>query len=157
LHMLRVLMLDLRTMNEDPFTDMMRDFYTQYRGKQASTEDFRRVVERHVGGNMKWFFDQWVNGAAIPKYRVAYRSEQVDGGKYRMTLRVEQQDVPEDFRVFIPVSVDLGDDRWARLRVEVRGSTSEIDLPLMPFEPKGIKFNDLEGVLAEAKMVKWRE
>ncbi len=155
LHMLRILMLDLRTMNEDPFTAMMRDFYSQYRGKQATTEDFRRVVELHVGANMKWFFDQWVFGADIPTYRVAYRSKPVEGGKYRVTVRIEQQDVPEDFRVFVPVSVDLGKDRWARMRVEVRVATSEIDLPLMPAEPKGVKFNDLEGVLAEVKMVKW--
>ncbi len=155
LHMLRVLMLDLRTMNEDPFTNMMRDFYSQYRGTQATTEDFRRVVEQHVGSNMQWFFDQWVSGAAIPKYRVAYQSEPVDGGKYKVTLRVEQEGVPENFRAIVPVSVDLGKDRWARLRVDVRGPVTEKALPLMPHEPKGIIFNDLQGVLAELKMVKW--
>jgi hypothetical protein len=32
---------------------------------------------------------------------------------------------------------------------------SEIELPLMPAEPKSVKFNDLEGVLAEVKTVGW--
>jgi len=27
----------------------------------------------------------------------------------------------------------------------------------MPAQPKSIKFNDLEGVLAEVKMVDWRD
>src|SRR5439155_24152422 len=40
-HMLRNLMLDLRTMNEDRFRAMMQDFYLQYRGRRASTRDFQ--------------------------------------------------------------------------------------------------------------------
>jgi hypothetical protein len=39
----------------------------------------------------------------------------------------------------------------------VRGPESNIDLPLMPAQPKSIKFNDLEGVVAEVKMVDWRD
>ena len=33
LHMLRTLMIDFKTMNEDRFTNMMRDFYQSYEGK----------------------------------------------------------------------------------------------------------------------------
>jgi hypothetical protein len=44
----------------------------------------------------------------------------------------------------------------ARVRVKVRGPSSEIDLPLMPAKPKAVRFNDLDGVLAEVKMVDWR-
>ena len=71
-HMLRILMLDLRTKSEDRFTAMMRDYYMSYRGKPATTEDFQRVVEQHVGMPMDWFFDQWVKGTGIPAYRVAW-------------------------------------------------------------------------------------
>ena len=63
-HMLRILMLDLKTMNEDRFTETMQDFYRSYQGQRASTDDFRRVVERHAGTDMGWFFDQWVYGTA---------------------------------------------------------------------------------------------
>ena len=42
--------------------------------------------------------------------------------------------------------------RW----VKVRGPKSEIELPLMPAKPKSIRFNDLEGVLAEVKMEDWK-
>ena len=70
-HMLRILTLDLATMNEDRFTGIMREFYQSYQGGRASTDDLRQVVERHVKTDMRWFFDQWVDGAAIPTYRVA--------------------------------------------------------------------------------------
>ena len=52
LHMLRILTLDLKTMNEDRFTGIMREFYQSYQGQRASTDDFRRVVERHIGADM---------------------------------------------------------------------------------------------------------
>jgi hypothetical protein len=38
----------------------------------------------------------------------------------------------------------------------VRGPKSEIELPLMPAKPKSVRFNDLEGVLAEVKMEDWK-
>jgi hypothetical protein len=35
----------------------------------------------------------------------------------------------------------------------VRGPGSDIELPLMPGKPKSLRFNDLDGVLAEVKSV----
>jgi hypothetical protein len=155
MHMLRILMLDLSTMSEDRFTGMMKDFYRSYEGRRASTDDFRRTVERHTGADMRWFFDQWVHSTAVPTYRVAYRTEPAENGRFRVRLRVEQQEVPEDFQMYVPVTLDLGKDRLARVRVKVKGRISEIELPLMPAEPKRVRFNDLEGVLAEVKTVGW--
>jgi hypothetical protein len=68
---------------------------------------------------------------------------------------VQQQKVGDDFQTYVPVTLDLGEDRVARLRVRVQGPKSEIDLPLMPAKPRSIRFNDLDGVLAEVKMEDW--
>ncbi|MEO7986879.1 MAG: M1 family aminopeptidase, partial [Gemmatimonadales bacterium] len=95
-HMLRILMLDLKTMNEDRFTETMQDFYRKFEGRRASTEDFRRVVERHTGADMGWFFNQWVYSTAIPTYHVSYRTTRSDDGQFLVKLRVVQQNVPED-------------------------------------------------------------
>jgi hypothetical protein len=38
-----------------------------------------------------------------------------------------------------------------------RCGVSDLELAPIPAEPKGIKFNDLEGVLADVKSVGWRE
>ena len=154
-HMLRIMMLDLKTMGEDRFTATMRDFYTTYQGKRASTEDFREIAEKHIGADLGWFFDQWIYGTEIPSYRVAYRTEAAGNGQYRVKLRVRQENVSETFQMYVPVTLDLGGDRLARVRVKVRGPDSEIELPLMPAEPKSLRFNDLSGVLAEVKMVGW--
>jgi hypothetical protein len=155
LHMLRILLLDLQTVNEDTFTQVLRDYYSAFAGGRASTADFLRVVEQRVGEPMDWFFDQWVNGTGIPTYRVAWRSDEVEGGKWRVQLRVRQADVPDDFRMPVPVTVDLGNNRFARLRVNVQGPVTEIDLPLMPGQPRDVRFNELDGVLCEVKLEKW--
>ena len=154
LHMLRILLIDLNTMNESRFTDVMRDFYRTYHGKRASTADFQRVVEQHVGQPMGWFFKDWIYGSAIPTYRVATHTEQTSGG-YKVSLRVDQEGVPDDFQMYVPVTVDLGQNRVARARVLIKGPHTETALPLLPAEPKSIKFNDLDGVLADVKTVNW--
>lgn len=155
-HMLRVMMLDLRTMKEDKFTAMMRDYYMLHRGKQAGTDDFRRVAERHVGMPLDWFFDQWIEGTEMPTYRWSQQVEQGDDGQYRVKLRVRQEGVPPEFRAYVPVTIELDGDRVGRLRVLVTGADSEIVLPLaLPEKPKRVVFNDLAGVLAEVKEVKW--
>ncbi|MBA3554578.1 MAG: hypothetical protein H0W29_07470 [Gemmatimonadales bacterium] len=155
-HMLRVLMLDLKTMREDRFTGMMRDFYRRYEGRRASTDDFRRVVERHTKADMAWFFDQWVHSTAIPTYRVAHRIEPTADGQFKVRLQVRQENVPADFQAYVPVTVDLGKAGTARVRVKVKGPRTDLELPLMPAQPKGVEFNDLEGVLAEVKTAGWQ-
>jgi aminopeptidase N len=104
---------------------------------------------------MDWFFNQWVHGSQIPEYRVAYRTERAENGRYRVTLRVEQLNVADDFQMPVPVTIALKDNRQGRFRVNIRGPRTEVTLPLLPAEPKGVTFNDLEGVLAEVKMVDW--
>ena len=156
LHMLRMLTLDLATMKEDRFTNIMREFYRAYNGSRASTEDFRRVVERIVGTDMGWFFDQWVYNSVIPSYRFAWRSDKQPDGTYRVRLRVQQERVPESFLMYVPVTVELGNNRLARVRVKITGAMTDVVLPVaLPSEPRAVKFNDMHGVLADVERVSW--
>lgn len=157
LHMLRNMMLDLKTMNEDRYKNMLRDFYKTYRGKKTSTEAFKKIVEKHIGMKMDWFFDQWIYATALPKYRFAYKIKKRDDGKYLVRCKIEQQEVPEDFRVFLDLHIDFGNDRFARIGLFIDKPVSEIDLPLMPLKPKKIILNNLKSTLCEIKNVKWKD
>ena len=148
LHMLRIMMVDLRTMNEDRFTRMMQDFYATHRGGRASTADFQRIAEKHMNMPLDWFFDQWVHGTAIPTYRASYETSPLPDGTVKMTVHVTQENVPDSFQAYVPVTVDLGQDRVLRTRVKVTGRETIVDLPPLPNQPKKFTFNDLEGVLA---------
>lgn len=152
IHMLRNMMLDLRTMNEDRFSAMMRDFYVTHRGKRASTLDFQRVVESHFGRPMDWFFDEWVYGTAVPTYTFAW-SEVQDSAGYAVRVRVRQTDVPETFGMYVPVLIKL-EQGEALIRMLVRGPTTEA-LIRLPSQPKAVQLNPLESVLAEVKTEGW--
>lgn len=151
MHMLRIMMLDLRTMNEDRFTRMMQDFYRTYQGGRASTDDLRRVAEKHMGVELGWFFDQWVHGTAVPTYRASHETTALPDGQVKLTVHVVQENVPDGFTAYVPVTVTLDGDRVLRTRVKVTGRETTADLPLLPGQPKRFTFNDLEGVLAIVK------
>jgi hypothetical protein len=155
LHMLRIMMLDLSTMKEDRFTETLRDFYQSYRGAPATTEDFRRVVERHMGVPMDWFFDEWVKGTALPTYHVAWSPQAAANGRFTVHMRITQEHVPQDFQMTVLVSADLGDGRFAHFRVPVHGGQTDYTSPSLPAEPKELRFNDLSSVLADVKMERW--
>jgi hypothetical protein len=104
---------------------------------------------------MDWFFDQWVKGTDIPAYRVAWTSQVIGGGKYAARLRIKQEHVSTDFRMPVVVSVDIGENRFANFRVEVRGDQIDYMSPLLPGEPRDVKFNVLNSVLADVKMEGW--
>ncbi len=155
LNMLRVLMLDLRTMSDDRFIAMLKDYYQTYSGADASTDNFQRVVEEHIGSPMGWFFDEWVRGTAIATYHVAWTSEAQPDGRYRVRLRVRQEGVDTAFHMPVLVAADLGGGRTARFRVDVRGGQTEYESPLLPSQARSVTFNDLHATLAEVKTERW--
>jgi peptidase M1-like protein len=156
LQMLRNMMLDLRTMNEDAFNAMMQDFYRQYRGGRATTQDFQRVVERHVGGQMGWFFNQWVYGTALPTYVLSWKAEPGPDNRYILRVRVRQENVPEDFMMPVPLNIEFSDGTHALVRLPVRGPLTDKELRV-PAEPKRLELNALYSVLADVRTEHWHE
>jgi hypothetical protein len=155
LHMLRNMLIDLKSMNEDRFVSMMREFYETYRGAMASTDDFRRIVEKYTGENMTWFFQQWIDGTDVPTYRFAYRVTSTPEGKYRVRCRIRQEHVEAGFKMYVPLLITFDGDRFARLRVPVTGAVSEFDLPLVPLKPEEVSLNDLQSVLCKVEIESW--
>ena len=132
----------------------MHDFYATYRGKRATTLDFQRVVERHVGQPMDWFFDEWVYSTDVPTYTFAWKADHDStGGSYTAHVRVRQTDVPRKFGMYVPVLIKF-DQGEALIRMLVIGPSTEAVVHL-PAEPKKMELNPLESVLAEVKTEGW--
>ncbi|MDH4222110.1 MAG: M1 family aminopeptidase [candidate division Zixibacteria bacterium] len=151
IHMLRNMMMDFKTMSDDKFTRMMQDFVQTYNFKEASTEDFKRIVDKHFGEDMGWFFDQWVYGIEIPTYVVSWEKEQTEDGKFIVNLKVKQENVAGGFKMVVPVVLNFGEDRYSIYKVLVDKPLTEIKLPKVPLSPKGIVFNPFNSVLCEVK------
>lgn len=155
LHMLRNLLLDINTMREDRFQAMMRDYYTTFRGKRVTTQDFQRMVEKHLGQPMDWFFDEWVYGTAIPTYTLSWKAETDSAGKPALRLRVRQRDVPPGFGMYVPVLIKFQQGE-AMVRILVRDTTTNAIIRV-PTKPTSVVLNPLESVLADVKTESWSD
>ena len=159
-HMLRMMMRDLTKKNPDEaFMAMMKDFANTSAGKNPSTADFQAAVERHMtramdaAGNhrMDYFFGQWVDGTEIPRFMSDLQASDSGGGKYRITGTIAQENVSADFRTLVPVYIDFGNEKFARLaQVRVIGQTpTKIDVEVaLPMRPRRIVVNAAHDVLA---------
>jgi aminopeptidase N len=155
LHMLRSMMIDLSTFDDKPFMELLKDFYQTFKGKDPTTEDFQAIVEKHVGQKMDWFFQQWIYGNKIPKYKISYKVVPGASGKYKVAMRIRQQNVPKEFNMVVPFSVKYKDDLSSPFRVVVNGEATEFTLPELPYEPEKIDFNIYDSVLCEWQEVDW--
>ncbi len=147
-HMLRNLMIDLKTFDETKFKAMLRDFYHSYQHKSASTKDFQNIVKKHIGADSDWFFDQWVYGNEIPKFEFDYDIVKGKETKYKAICKIKQKNVSPDFISYIPFEIDFGNERLIRKRVLIEGAGKEFEINL-PIKPKKITFNIFDSVLAE--------
>jgi hypothetical protein len=101
LHMLRMLLL-FKTNSDAAFIGVLRDFAQEHQGKPASTEDFRRILERNTKSDWGWFFESWIYGAELPSYRWKYAVRDNE-----LTVDVARSEVGEAFTAVIPVRVDF--------------------------------------------------
>ncbi len=151
LHMLRGMLRDA-TGSDQAFLDVLRDFLRAHRGGVASTRDFEAALARRVPGDWSWFFDAWVNGTAIPAYRWSYNlsASPDEQGRYVATLKVRQTDVPEGFRMSVPVAAELSGGRIERQRVMVDEAEETFTLSFSE-KPKSLTFNPENEVLAKIR------
>ena len=159
LHMLRMLMYDSRDKTGDPdarFKAMMQDFVKSYFNQDASTEDFKRIVEQHMtpemdlDGNrrMDWFFNQWVYGTEVPAYTFDYQVGS-QAGKTTLSGQITQSGVSDNFRMRVPVWLDFGKG-WVRLGGATVVGNSSVSLSgiTLPQQPKRVAIAALSDVLA---------
>ena len=151
LHMLRNMLLDLKTMNEDPFQNVIKEYYKTFYGKKATTTDFKNITDKYCGQDMSWFFKQFVYGTEVPTYIFSYKTEKSAEGKVIVTCKIIQENVSDNFKMYVPIKINLSNDRFARLRIEVKGKETIVKLPPLPEEPEEIIFNDLNSVLCEVE------
>jgi len=152
LEMLRLLLQDPKSKEPDmPFILTMRDFVSTYAGKNASTEDFRRVVEKHTGQPMDWFFNEWVYGTEIPNYDFSYELTDAGSGKTQLKMSLAQSNVSDSFLMRVPVYFyTSGEPHWLGM-VQVRGATTATGNVTLPFRPEKISIDDTHSVLCTTK------
>ncbi len=120
LHMLR------REVGDSAFFRGVRAYWTPRVHGNARTDDLRAVMEREVGRELSWFFDQWLRrpGFAEPTVHYAY-----DAARRQVKLIVEQgtRFAPYRFPLAVDFTMDDGSRREVRVNVPAQ-VMSEITL-----------------------------
>ncbi len=149
LHMLRNMLIDLKTMNENRFNNMLKEFYSKYRGKKATTANFQLIAEKYVGTKLDWFFNQWIYRNELPTYEFSYSYEKDASGNYIAKGKIITKNVSDDFKMYLPLEIVIDDKSKAYVRLFVDKPVYEFDLPGLPKKPKKIRLNPFESVLAK--------
>jgi hypothetical protein len=122
LQMVRMMMYE-RQGGDQRFKDTMHDFVATYAGKAATTEDFKAVVEKHMTpgmdleGNHKldWFFNEYVYGTQLPNYKFDYSFDPGPDGDFILNLKLNQSGVGTEFRMLVPIYLELANGQIVRL------------------------------------------
>ena len=147
LHMLRYVV------GETKFLKIMRDFATQYAGKPASTDEFRKLVEKDYGERLTWFFSQWMDSTSAPEFKTKYTVYRLGNNKGFRIVGAIQQDL-DLFRMPVRLRIDT-DGRTEEKRIEVVGTDSPFSVETFG-RPRRISIDPDNNVLTNSKDIKLR-
>ena len=115
-------------------------YLREFGGKNASTADFERVLQKSSGVDMKPFFDAWVRGTDIPQIKWDVQTE-ADGDGYRHTVTFEQVNGHYPMTAALDL---LGEDPEQRQRMLVRFTEPKVTVQgTTKFKPKRDVFDPL--------------
>ena len=131
MHMLR------GVVGDEIFFDVLAAYRERYEYSTATTDDFRAVAEEVWGGDLEWFFDEWVYGGGAPAYRYGWQEHEVNGQRF-LEIMLEQNQNESVFQMPIEVvTLENGQNRsytvWSDARVEhllipVVGEVDDVEL-----------------------------
>jgi hypothetical protein len=100
------------------FAGLLHTLVTKYARKALTTADLQREVEAVMtprmalegGHSMEWFFDEYVRGTGIPRYKVQFTAHRSENG-FQIRGKLLQDGVPRSFIAPVPIYVATGAGR----------------------------------------------
>ena len=140
LHMLR------REVGTDTFWAGLRAYYERYRNGNASTRDFRAVMEDVSGQNLHAFFEQWTRRPGHPVIEGTWRHDAA-ADECVVTLRQTQAEPPFE----VPVEVAVADERSRTTTLYLQGREGQVRVDC-PQAPSSVTLDPHTDLLAELSM-----
>ena len=152
----------LRTeLGDDAFTALLRDFYKQEDGKNASIDDFEKLTAAHVppapaGGppiNLASFYSQWLNSTGVPEFTMDYIVYRTPKG-FKVVGKIHQ--ALDTFRMPVEVKVDTeGNPETRKILVVGTSTPFEVDTFGRP-KPGGIVIDPDNNLLKSSPRLRIR-
>jgi uncharacterized iron-regulated protein len=124
-HMLKNLL------GEEVFFNSLRAFVRDNRFSSASWDDLEKSFEKKYGDDLRWFFDQWVNGSGLPEIEFNDFNVKEEGDQYELSFSANQRE--KIYNLNVPVSVYLPDGAVRKLfKIRKKRETFYVLLPARP-------------------------
>lgn len=150
LHMIRGLLSDPKTGDDNRFFAFMRAYVARYADRPATTAGFQALLEEWTGAEQTQFFRQWVYGNELPeaKVRTAIAGSAVSGWTVECT--VERRNVTEPFMMELPLEIifDNGPPERRTVSLAQPGATVRLSFER---KPKKVQVNPFEFALISVK------
>jgi len=91
------------TIGQAKFDQLMRSYLQEYRGKNASIDEFEKMATKVSGNNLRYFFARWVEGTGVPEFQTDYLIIRTKSGKFVTRGTIKQN--YDNLR--LPVEVQL--------------------------------------------------
>jgi aminopeptidase N len=124
LHMLR------NEIGDWAFFGGVRDYYSTFRDSTALSVDLMRVMERHAGRPLRWFFEQWLLQPGYPEVESTWAYDSA-GQAVEVKLTQVQQPAWGTYRIDVPVEVMVeggGPAVRGMVRFNARSRTASVRL-----------------------------
>jgi tetratricopeptide (TPR) repeat protein len=121
------------SMGKEKFDRLLHGFLEQYRGKNASIDDFEKLASQIAVENLRYFFAQWVEGTGVPEFTVDYQIIRTRSGKFRTRGTVKQT----LDNLHMPVQLMLraeGDNQTTTTRIDGKSEDFDFESNGQPLE-----------------------
>ncbi|MBX7243984.1 MAG: tetratricopeptide repeat protein [Candidatus Sumerlaeaceae bacterium] len=149
LHALRGLLGD------EKFFAMMRSYVNEHKMSIVTVEEFRKAAENAYGEPLGWFFEEWLDRAGIPRYRVnvAYQLPESKPGRYATQIEIEQVGAPFRMPVQVALETKAGVERKT-LNISESFTTATIQSVA---EPVKVTLDPDYWILKHPRVTEWEK
>lgn len=119
-HMLRT------TIGDDKFFNLLKTYYSTYKGQNSGIEDFETLADKVSGQKLRGFFGMWIDSTGVPEFKVEYSIIRTKEGKFKVRGTLRQN--MDSFRGPVGVALEAEGGRETKATLDMRGTSVDFDL-----------------------------
>jgi len=121
------------TIGRENFDKLLATYVQQFKGKNASIDDFEKLAAQLSQENLRYFFAQWVEGTGVPEFTVDYQIIRTRAGKFRTRGTVKQNLDTLKMPVELLLRAE-GDNQQKIIRIEGKSEDFDFESNGQPLE-----------------------
>jgi aminopeptidase N len=119
-HMLR------STIGDQKFFDLIKNYYTSFKGRNAGIDDFESLAEKSANTNLRGFFGLWIDSTGAPEFRVEYTILRTKEGKFKVRGALRQN--IDSFRGPVTLLMESEGGNDSRTTIDMKGTSADFEL-----------------------------